>query len=250
MKTSGGSDAAKRRAGESAAEAVADGEVVGLGTGSTAAHAIRRLGDRVGSGLDIRGVATSFASRELAADRGIPLLDLDEAVGPDAPGIDVAIDGADQVAVGAAGSDKTASDEAAAGVGPLIKGGGAAHAREKLVDAAAGRFLVVADPSKEVPVLDRSVPVEVLPAGRSAVAEAVRAAGGEPTLRRAERKDGPVVTDNGNLVLDCAFGEIDDPGALATALSTTPGVVEHGLFVGLADEVHVGTETDVRVARR
>jgi len=244
MKTSGGSDAAKRRAGESAAEAVADGDVVGLGTGSTAAHAIRRLGDRVDSGLDVRGVATSFASRELATDCGIPLLDLDEAVGPDAQGIDVAIDGADQVAAGGAG------DGAAAGVGPLIKGGGAAHAREKLVDAAAGRFLVVADPSKEAPVLDRSVPVEVLPAGRSAVAEAVRAAGGEPTLRRAEQKDGPVVTDNGNLVLDCAFGKIDDPDALATRLATTPGVVEHGIFVGLADEVHVGTETGVRVARR
>jgi ribose 5-phosphate isomerase A len=241
MKTSGGSDAAKRRAGESAAEEVDDGEVVGLGTGSTAAHAIRRIGDRVDSGLDVRGVATSFASRGLATDCEIPLLDLDEAVGPDAPGIDVAIDGADQVAVGH-GDDPTA--------GPLIKGGGAAHAREKLVDAAADRFLVVADPSKETPVLDRSVPVEVLPAGRSAVAEAVRAAGGEPILRRAERKDGPVVTDNGNLVLDCAFGEIVAPDALSTTLSTTPGVVEHGIFVGLADEVHVGTETGVRVARR
>ncbi|EMA67870.1 ribose-5-phosphate isomerase RpiA [Halorubrum kocurii] len=244
MKTSGGSDAAKRRAGESAAEAVADGEVVGLGTGSTAAHAIRRLGERVDAGIDVRGVATSFASRELAADCGIPLLDLDEAVGPDAPGIDVAIDGADQVAVGEEG------DEPTTGVGALIKGGGAAHAREKLVDAAADRFLVVADPSKEAAVLDRPVPVEALPAGRTAVAEAVRAAGGEPTLRRAERKDGPVVTDNGNLVLDCAFGEIADPGALATTLATTPGVVEHGIFVGLADAVHVGTETGVRVATR
>lgn len=231
----------KRRAGESAAEAVTDGDVVGLGTGSTAAHAIRRIGDRVDAGLDARGVPTSFASRELALDAGIPCLDLPEAIGPDGPGIDVAIDGADQVAVGR-GDDPA--------VGPLIKGGGAAHAREKLVDAAADRFLVVADPSKETPVLDRSVPVEVLPAGRSAVAEAVRAAGGEPTLRRAERKDGPVVTDNGNLVLDASFGEIDDPAALATTLSTTPGVVEHGLFVGLADEVHVGTESDVRIARR
>ena len=245
MKTSGGGDAAKRRAGESAAATVDDGDVVGLGTGSTAAHAIRRLGERVDAGLDVRGVPTSFASRELAGDAGVPLLDLDEAVGPDAPGIDVAIDGADQVAVG-----ETGSDEAATGVGPLIKGGGAAHAREKLVDAAADRFLVVADPSKESPVLDRSVPVEVLPAGRSVVAEAVRAAGGEPTLRRAERKDGPVVTDNGNLVLDCAFGEISAPARLATTLSETPGVVEHGLFVGLADEVHVGTASAVRVLTR
>jgi ribose 5-phosphate isomerase A len=241
MKTSGGSDAAKRRAGESAAAAVDDGDVVGLGTGSTAAHAIRRLGERVDAGLEIRGVPTSFASRELAADRGIPLLEIDEAVGPDAPGIDVAIDGADQVAVGD-GDEPTA--------GALIKGGGAAHAREKLVDAAADRLLVVADPSKEVSVLDRAVPVEVLPVGRSVVAEAVRAAGGEPTLRRAERKDGPVVTDNGNLVLDCAFGEVADPPGLAATLSATPGVVEHGLFVDLADEVHVGTESRVRVLTR
>ncbi|AZQ15722.1 ribose-5-phosphate isomerase RpiA [Halorubrum sp. PV6] len=241
MKTSGGSDAAKRRAGESAAETVDDGEVVGLGTGSTAAHAIRRLGDRVDAGLDVRGVATSFASRELAVDCGIPLIDLDEAVGLDAPGIDRAIDGADQIAVGR-GDEPT--------VGPLIKGGGAAHAREKLVDAAADRFHVVADPSKEAAVLDRSVPIAVLPDGRSAVADAVRAAGGEPTLRLAERKDGPVVTDDGHLVLDCAFGEIDAPERLAATLSATPGVVEHGLFVGLADAVHVGTETGVRVARR
>ncbi|TKX53403.1 ribose-5-phosphate isomerase RpiA [Halorubrum sp. SP3] len=241
MKTSGGSDAAKRRAGESAAEAATDGDVVGLGTGSTAAHAIRRLGDRVDAGLDVRGVPTSFASRELAAEEGIPRLDLSEAVGPDGPGIDIAIDGADQVATGGEAGDAPVSG------GVLIKGGGAAHAREKLVDAAADRFLVVVDPSKESPRLDRSLPIEVLPAGRTAVAVAVREAGGEPTLRRADRKDGPVVTDNGNLVLDCAFGEITDPAALSTTLSATPGVVEHGLFVGLADEVHVGTASGVRV---
>jgi len=238
MKTSGGSDGAKRRAGESAAAEVDAGDVVGLGTGSTAAHAIRRLGDRVDAGLDVRGVPTSFASRELAVDCGVPLIDLDEAVGPDAPGIDVAIDGADQVAVG---GDPALS---------LIKGGGAAHAREKLVDAAADRFLVVADPSKEVDALDRAVPVEALPSGRSVVAEAVRGLGGEPDLRRAKRKDGPVVTDNGNLVLDCEFDGIADPEPLATALSTTPGVVEHGLFVDLADEVHVGTDAGARVITR
>ena len=230
MKTSGGSDAAKRRAGESAARTVDDGDVVGLGTGSTAAHAIRALGDRVDAGLDVRGVATSFASRELAVEREIPLLGLDDATDPDAAGIDVAIDGADRVADG-----------------DLIKGGGAAHAREKLVDASADRFVVVIDPSKEAATLDRPVPLEVLADGRGVVAEAVRAAGGEPTLRRAERKDGPVVTDNGNLVIDADFGTIADPASLATTLAATPGVVEHGLFVGLADEVRVGTEDGVRV---
>ncbi|GAA0517589.1 ribose-5-phosphate isomerase [Halorubrum aquaticum] len=230
MKTSGGSDAMKRRAGESAAETIEDGDVVGLGTGSTAAHAIRALGERVDAGVEIRGVATSFASRELAIEERIPLVDLDEVTGPDAAGVDVAIDGADQVAAG-----------------DLIKGGGGAHAREKLVDSTADRFVVVADPSKETAVLDRPVPVEVLASARGVVADAVRAADGEATLRRAERKDGPVVTDNGNLLLDCAFGTIPDPGTLVTTLAETPGVLEHGLFVGLADEVHVGTADGVRV---
>jgi len=228
MKSSGGSEAMKRRAGESAARTVTDGDVVGLGTGSTAAHAIRALGERVADGLSITGVATSFASRELALDAGIPLVDLAAVTEPGGDGIDVAIDGADCVA----GDD-------------LIKGGGAAHAREKLVDVAADRFLVVADVTKCTDVLTHPVPIEVLASGRGVVAEAVAAAGGNATLRRAERKDGPVVTDNGNLVLDCDFGPIAEPATLARTLAETPGVVEHGLFVGLADELHVGTEAGV-----
>ena len=220
----GGSDAAKRAAGESAAEAVEDGQVVGLGTGSTAAYAIQAIGRQVDAGLDIAGVPTSFQSRELARDAGIPLADLNEV------SVDLAIDGADEVAGG-----------------DLIKGGGAAHAREKLVDASADRFLVVADPTKESERLSQPVPVEVLPAARTTVAESVRELGGEPTLRQAERKDGPVVTDNGNLVVDCAFGAIEDPAALARDLASLPGVVEHGLFVGLADAVHVGRPDGVTV---
>jgi len=220
----GGSEAAKRAAGESAAEAVEDGLVVGLGTGSTTAHAIRAIGRQVDAGLDIVGVPTSFQSRELAREAGIPLAELDEVA------VDLAIDGADEVAGG-----------------DLIKGGGAAHAREKIVDASADRLLVVADPTKEAETLSHPVPVEVLSAARTTVAASVRELGGEPTLRRAERKDGPVVTDNGNLVLDCAFGDIDDPAALGRALASLPGVVEHGLFVGLADEVHVGHEDGVTV---
>jgi len=230
MKTSGGSEAMKRRAGESAAATVTDGDVVGLGTGSTAAHAIRALGERVDDGLSIRGVATSFASRELATTQGIPLVGLDAVTGPDGDGIDVAIDGADCVADG-----------------DLIKGGGAAHTREKLVDAAADRFVVVADDSKRRETLEGPVPLEVLASARGLVTEAVAAAGGEATLRRATRKDGPVVTDNGHLVLDCAFGPIQEPAALATRLAEIPGVVGHGLFVGLADVVHVGTTDGVCV---
>jgi ribose 5-phosphate isomerase A len=239
MKTTGGTDDQKRRAGESAAEAVTDGAVVGLGTGSTAAFAIRAIGRMVDSGLDVRGVPTSFASRELAREQSIPLVDLEEVVGGDEPGIDLAIDGADQVVIDEGGAEED--------VGAMIKGGGAAHAREKVVDAAADRLLVVADPSKEATTLDSAVPVEVLPDARATVAREIRAAGGEPTLRRAQRKDGPVVTDNGNLVLDCSFGEIGDPASLARTIATVPGVLEHGLFVGLADEVHVGTDDGVRV---
>ncbi len=219
-------DDAKRRAAASAVEAVEDGMVVGLGSGSTAAHAVRELGERVDAGLDVRGVPTSFQAREVARESGIPLVDLDEA------DVDLAIDGADQVADG-----------------DLVKGGGGAHAREKIVDAAADRLLIVIDPTKEADVLDHPIPVEVLPDARTTVADAVRDLGGDPDLRWAERKSGPVVTDNGNLLLDCDFGAVEDPAGLAADLAGLPGVVEHGLFVGVADEVHRGDEDGVTVRR-
>ncbi|WP_276245842.1 ribose-5-phosphate isomerase RpiA [Haladaptatus sp. YSMS36] len=224
MKTTGGSDDAKRRAGERAAEEATDGMVVGLGTGSTTAHAIRALGRAVDSGLDIRGIPTSFQSRQLAIEAGIPLTALDEV-----ETVHLAIDGTDQFA----GRH-------------LIKGGGAAHTREKLVDSAAERFVVVADPSKQAEVLDHPVPVEVLPDAWTVVTEEIAAkVGGEATLREAERKDGPVVTDNGNLVLDCDFDEVRDPAMLALDLAAIPGVVEHGLFINLVDTVYVGTDDGV-----
>jgi ribose 5-phosphate isomerase len=213
---------AKQAAGQSAARVVEDGSVVGLGTGSTAAEAIRHLGERVDSGLDIRGIPTSHQSRRLAREAGIPLTTLADAVP------DIAIDGADQ----AAGCD-------------LVKGGGGAHSREKIVDAAADRLLVVVDPTKLADRLDHPVPVEVLPDARMPVETAIEGLGGEPTVRSAVQKDGPVVTDNGNLVLDCAFGPLDSPGALATDLDGVPGVVAHGLFVGLADELHIGSPDGV-----
>ncbi|MFC6731355.1 MULTISPECIES: ribose-5-phosphate isomerase RpiA [unclassified Haladaptatus] len=224
MKTTGGSDDAKRRAGERAAEEATDGMVVGLGTGSTTAHAIRALGRAVDSGLDICGIPTSFQSRQLAIEAGIPLTALDEV-----ETVHLAIDGTDQFA----GRH-------------LIKGGGAAHTREKLVDSAAERFVVVADPSKQAEVLDHPVPVEVLPDAWTVVTEEIAAkVGGEATLREAERKDGPVVTDNGNLVLDCDFDEVRDPAMLALDLAAIPGVVEHGLFINLVDTVYVGTDDGV-----
>jgi ribose 5-phosphate isomerase A len=213
-------EAAKRAAGERAAEEVRDGDVVGLGTGSTAAHAIRALGERVDAGLDVVGVPTSYQSADLAREAGLPLTTLDDAA------VDLAIDGADQVA----GAD-------------AIKGGGGSHAKEKVVDASADRLLYVIDPTKESDVLDEPIPVEVLPMARAPVSEAVSDLGGEPVLRSATEKSGPVVTDNGNLLLDCAFGEVEEPEALADSLAAIPGIVEHGLFCGLADAVIVGGES-------
>lgn len=224
MKSEGGTDDAKRRAGESAAELAEDGMVIGLGTGSTAAYAIKAIGREVAEGADIQGIPTSYQSRQLARKVGIPLVTLDDALP------DLAIDGADQVADGA-----------------LVKGGGAAHAREKVVDASATRFVVVIDETKRMDALGHPIPVEVLPNSVPAVERSLREKGGEPTLRSAKRKDGPVITDNGNPILDCAFGTIDDPNTLATSLSVIPGVVEHGIFPNMADELHVGSSSGVDV---
>ena len=209
--------AAKRAAGRSAVETVADGDVVGLGSGSTAAEAIAAVGEAVADGLNVVGVPTSFQARELAIEHDVPLAELDEVR------VDVAIDGADQIA----GSD-------------CIKGGGGAHAREKVVDHSADRFVVVVDPGKVADALDEPVPVEVLPSARRPVADAVEGLGGTPTLRRANAKSGPVVTDNGNLILDAEFGTIEEPERVANDLAAIPGVVAHGLFVGTVDEIHVG----------
>lgn len=224
MKSTGGTDEQKRRAGESAAEMVEDGMTVGLGTGSTTAYAIRALGAAVEDGLDVCGVPTSYQSRALAIECAIPLAALDSHI------VDLAIDGADQFAGG-----------------DLLKGGGAAHAREKVVAAAASAVRIVADETKRRDRLDAPVPVEVLPDARPVVVDHVAALGGEARLRTAAEKDGPVVTDNANLVLDCAFGPLDDPATLATDLARIPGVVEHGLFVDVADAIHVGTDDGVEI---
>ena len=220
--------AMKRRAGERAAADVPDGAVVGLGTGSTAAHAIDALGRRVRAGADLVGVPTSHQSRRRAIDAGIEVREPDQV-----DGIDVAVDGADRVVL----ADDRAGDWPDS---VLVKGGGAAHAREKVVDAAADRLLVVVDPSKRAADLARAVPVEVLPVAAAAVSERVERRGGEPVVREATGKDGPAVTDNGNWVLDCEFGTVGRPAALAEWLSAVPGVVAHGLFVDLADAVYVG----------
>lgn len=220
--------AAKRRAGEAAAVRVDDGMVVGLGSGTTAGHAIDALGAEIEAGLDAVGVPTSYQAAERARAAGVPVRSLE-----DVPGVSIAIDGADQVV------DWT-----------LIKGGGAAHTREKLVDAAAEEFVVVIDPSKRADTLSHPVPIEVLPDARRQVSDRVAGLDATVSLRTATAKSGPVVTDNGNLVLDAAFDTIDDPGRLGETLSTIPGVVGHGLFVGLADTIVTGTTDDVSVEER
>ncbi len=217
---------AKRAAGESAAALVEDGMVVGLGTGSTVAWTIQRLGVRVKEeGLNILGVPTSYQAEALAIASGINLTTLSQR-----PVIDLAIDGADQI------DFKLFA----------IKGGGAAHTREKVVSASARRFVVVADESKYVERLSRPVPVEVLPFAVRPVEQWLKELGGTPVLRLGRMKDGPVITDNGNFVMDVDFGVIEDPGALAAKLCPIPGVVEHGLFDNL-DEVHLARASGVEI---
>lgn len=217
----------KRAAGEWAVDQVQDGMVVGLGTGSTAAYAIDALGRAVDAGLTMTGVPTSQAARQRALDAGIPVADLDAV-----EGVDMAIDGADQVADG-----------------ELLKGGGGAHTRERLVDAIASTFIVVVDEGKLVDRLDVPVPVEVLPMATGTVADAIAALGGDPTLRLADRIDGPAYTERGNPLIDADFGRIGDPTALAAALSAIPGIVDHGIFVDEADVIAVGIPDGVRTVR-
>jgi ribose 5-phosphate isomerase A len=222
-------DERSRRTGERAArEIVEDGMDVGLGTGSTAAWAVAEIGRLLDEDElhDVRGVATSLQSHELAKEAGIPLTGLDEVTT-----LDVAIDGADQY------SEQEPT---------VVKGGGAAHSREKVVDTAAEWFVIVTDEDRATDPLDFPVPVEVLPDARTLVAEGVREQGGIPTLRMMGRAaDGPLVTANGNLLLDCDFGGIEDPTERADALAALPGVVDHGVFVDMVDEFYIGTDDDV-----
>jgi ribose 5-phosphate isomerase A len=221
---------AKRLAGEAAAELVKSSMVVGLGTGSTVAWTIKRLGERVKEeGLDFWGVPTSFQAENLAIASGIKLTTLNSH-----PVLDLAIDGADQVD----------------GSLFVIKGGGAAHTREKVVACSAKRFVIVADESKYVKKLTWPVPVEVLPFAFRLVERRLTELGGKPVLRLGKMKDGPVITDNGNFVMDVDFGVIEDPRGLAAKISPIPGVVEHGIFDNL-DELYLARGDGVeRIGRK
>ena len=214
----------KQAVADAAVNQIKDGMVLGLGSGSTAALMIQGLGAKLSSGelKNIVGVTTSFQGEVLAAELKIPLLSLNAV-----DRIDLAIDGADEV-------DPSFQ---------LIKGGGACHVQEKLVAARAERFVVVVDSTKLVNRLNLGflLPVEVLPGAWRQVKQNLEGLGGHAELRMAQRKAGPVVTDQGNLVLDLKLNDgIADPTALEQTINNIPGVLENGLFVNLADEVLVG----------
>src|SRR5437879_8933674 len=203
-------DQEKEAAARSSLRFVKDGQVVGLGTGSTAAYFIKLLGGEVKKGLRVRGIPTSIRSRELALSLGIPLITLD-----DCQEIDVTVDGADEV-------DPQLR---------WIKGGGGALLREKIVASATKQLVIVCDATKRVPVLGQfPLPVEVIQFAHAVVLIEIEALGAAVGLRRGA--DGkPYLTDENNHILDCRFGQIPDADGLARQLNAMPGVVEHGLFI-------------------
>lgn len=215
--------AAKKAVGEHVASLISSGMTLGIGTGSTAAMAIEALGRRIAEeGLQVRGVATSFAAERLARQHGIGLTTLDEI-----PDLDLAFDGADEV------------DPAFT----LIKGRGAAQTREKIVASRAKQFIVLVDESKMVDKLGyrMPLPVEVVPMAVTPVMKVLSALGATAEIRMGMKKDGPVVSDQGMWVVDAMFDGISDPEHVNDVLLKTPGVVDHGLFIGLATQVLVGT---------
>jgi ribose 5-phosphate isomerase A len=222
-------DELKKRAAERAVEFVEDGQVVGLGTGSTTLFALQAIGRKVREGLNIVGVPTSKHTETIARELGIPLTDLNQV-----EKLDLVIDGADEV-------DKDFH---------MIKGGGGALTREKLVAISASLRVNVVDEQKLVEQLGGGfpVPVEVLPFAWSLSARLLRALNCEPTLRE---KDGKVfATDNGNYILDCRFGEIVEVAELEKSIKLIPGVLECGLFVGICDVIIVGFEDGAEVRYR
>lgn len=214
----------KQKAALEAVKHVQDGFIVGLGSGSTAAFAVEAIGERIKTeGIKVMGIPSSYQTFELAVQHGIPVTTLEEH-----PVIDVTIDGADQLT-----PELT-----------LIKGGGAALAREKIVASASKVNIIIADAAKKAPYLGCSgqfVPVEVIPFALSPVKRKLAEIGGKVTVREAKGKLGPIITDNSNAIIDVVFGEIKNPAELAVQIKMIPGVAETGLFIGLTDIAYLGT---------
>jgi ribose 5-phosphate isomerase A len=222
-------DQEKQLAARAAVQLVEPGQIVGLGSGTTAEHAIRSLAERIRSGLRVTGIPTSQRTKQLAEQLGIPLTTLEEQ-----PRIDLDIDGADEI-------DPQLN---------LIKGGGGAFLREKVIASVSRRFVVIADAAKEVKRLGKfPLPVEVIPFAQSLIKPKLEALGAKVSLRRYAYGN-PYITDEGHHILDCSFGEIPDPPALADALRRIPGIVEHGLFIGMAELALIGKDGGVKQLRR
>ncbi|MEM3696751.1 MAG: ribose-5-phosphate isomerase RpiA [Candidatus Bathyarchaeia archaeon] len=223
-----GVEEAKKKAALEAVKHVKDGFVVGLGSGSTAAYAIKEIGNRIrNEKIHVLGVPTSYQAFMLAIQCGIPITTLEEH-----PKLDLTIDGADQI-------DQELN---------LIKGMGGALTREKIVAFASKKFIIVADETKKVKILGENnhpLPIEVLPLAAPVLMQKIKEYGGKPILREGMGKVGPVITDNGNVIIDVDFGLIRYPAKLENKLKMIPGVVETGLFVKMADIVYIGTSTGV-----
>jgi ribose 5-phosphate isomerase A len=222
-------EAEKEVAARASLKYIHDGQIVGLGTGSTATIAIRLLGEKVRAGFKIRGIPTSIASRDLATQLGIPLTTFDEV-----QQIDVTIDGADEF-------DPALN---------LIKGGGGAMLREKIVASASKQLVVVTDSSKQVTVLGKfPLPLEVISFAEPIIKKKVSELGGK-VVRRQDASGKPYLTDEGHHILDCHFGQIPNPPALARTLSDMPGIVEHGLFVGMVSVLLMAKTGEVEEFRQ
>ena len=222
-------DTPKKRAAETALELIRAGQVVGLGTGSTAKFAIEGLGRLIREGLSVQGVPTSIATERMARELGIPLMGLN-----DVNIVDITLDGADEI-------DPDFN---------MIKGGGGALTREKLVALASTRRVILVDESKLVSRLgaSRPLPIEVLPFSWTMSARLLTDLGCTATLRRDG--ESPFVTDNGNHILDCEFGPIEDAEVLEKRIKLLPGVVDCGLFIGIADTLVIGFDDRVEIKHR
>jgi len=217
-------DIQKRNAAEAAVQHVKDGMIVGLGSGTTAAYAILALGERKKhENLQILGVPSSYQAFQLAVQAGIPITTLEEH-----PIVDVNIDGADQI-------DPQLN---------LIKGMGAALTREKIVASSSQKNIIIVDEKKKVKILgdgNHPVPLEVLPFAIALVQRRVQTLGGSTLLRETKGKLGPIISDNGNAIMDATFGDIKDPKQLDQKLKMIPGIIETGLFINLTDIAYLGT---------